>query len=150
MATVPNQKIIHVHREKTNKNFIQLDKYNFTKAYRDMSNTPAALGLYIWLVGNKDGYTFEFSPQSIENQLGMAKTSCQGAFKKLVELGYLVQRNENSNQFDFYEVSVLDGKLERKRLVSEEMINFEELTEEAGNEEIETHFPLAKPGKFEF
>ena len=150
MATVQNQRIIHVHREKANKNFIQLNKYNFTKAYRDMSNTPAALGLYIWLVGNKDGYTFEFSPQSIENQLGMAKTSCQGAFKKLVELGYLVQRNENSNQFDFYEVTILDGKTDRRRLVSEEMINFDELTEESGNKEIETHFPLAKPGKFEF
>lgn len=150
MATVPNQKIFRIHREKTENNFIQLNKYNFTKAYRDMSKTPAALGLYIWLVGNKNNYTFEFSPQAIENQLGMAKASCHGAIKKLIDLGYLVEKNENSNQYDFYEVTTLDGKLERRHLVSEEVINFDELTEESENEESKTQFPIAKPGKFEF
>jgi hypothetical protein len=147
--TVPNQRVFVIHREDKGGNFIAINKLNYSKAYRDMSKAPAALGLYIWLVGNQDKYQFAFSPQAIENQLGMATNSCHGAVKRLIELGYLVQRNENSNQYDFYEVSVLDGKLERKRLVSEEMINFEDLLDESEEEKSEIPFPI-KPGKFEF
>lgn len=146
IQTVPNQNVCKIHREPIGKNFISINKLNYSKAYRDMSKSPAALGLYIWLVGNQDGYKFAFSPQAIENQLGMARSSCHGAVKKLEELGYLVRQNENSNMLDFYEVSVLDAKMERKT-VEAEMLNFEDMP--APNAQPST-LPIAKPGEFHF
>jgi len=122
--TVPNQRIFVIHREDKGNNFIAINKSNFSKAYRDMSKTPAALGLYIWLVGNQDKYKFAFSTQAIENQLGMARSSCHGAVDRLIELGYLVQREE-SNVYDFYEVTTKDKEMNRK-MVEDEMIIFED------------------------
>ncbi len=122
-------------------NFISLNKENYTKAYRDMSNSSAALALYIWFVGNKDNYSFALSPQAIENQLGMARSSYHGAIKKLVELGYLVKKDENSNRYDFYEVSRFDGKIERKMVESEALI-FEGT--------MPTQPPVPKSNKFGF
>ena len=141
IATVPNQNIIVIHREPVGKNFIQISKENYSKAYRDMSKNSAALGLYIWLVGNQDKYKFGFSPQAIENQLGMARSSCHGAVKKLVELGYLVPR-EDSNIYDFHEVTVIEKEMNR-RMVESEMIIFEDLTEPS-------EIPQPKKGAFTF
>ena len=139
--TVPHQKVVKVHREPTGKNFISISKENYSKAYRDMSNSSSALALYIWLVGNKDNYTFALSPEAIENQIGMARSSYNGAVKKLIDLGYLVRKDEKSNVYDFYEVTRLDGKIERKAVESE-MIIFEDLPQE--------NVPLVKHGEFTF
>ncbi len=144
--TVPNQRILVVHREPIGSNFISINKYSYTKAYRDMSNSSASLGLYIWLVGNQDKYKFALSPQAIENQLGMAASSYHGAIKRLEDLGYLVKR-ENSNIYDFYENSQKIKTMDRSRLVESEMLNFEDMpspTEEKEN------FPIAKKGEFQF
>ena len=137
--TVPNQKIYLVHREPNGNNFISVSKESFSKAYRDMSKTPSALGLYIWLVGNKDKYQFAFSPQAVENHLGMARSSCHGAIKKLIDLGYLVPR-EDSNICDFYEVST---KKNDRKMVESEMIIFDDTPAP-----IET--PKSKPEIFTF
>lgn len=146
IETVPNQRMYVVHREAIGKNFISISKLNYSKAYRDMSSSSAALGLYIWLVGNQDKFKFAFSPQAIENQLGMARSSCHGAVKRLEELGYLVPRSESSNVYDFYEVSILDEELEQKA-PEDDMLNYESPT--APTEEVPS-FPIAKPGNFEF
>lgn len=137
--TSPNQNIYVVHRENIGKNFISINKENYSKAYRDMSSIPSALGLYIWLVGNQNNYKFAFSPQAIENQMGMARSSCHGAVRKLVELGYLVQREE-SNVYDFYEIS---RKKHDRKPVESEMIIFDEAPSQC-------EAPKAKPGDFEF
>ncbi|MBE6667580.1 MAG: MarR family transcriptional regulator [Ruminococcaceae bacterium] len=137
--TVPNQNVYVVHREPVGNNFIQINKSNYSKAYRDMSKSPAALGLYIWLVGNQDKFKFAFSPQAIENQLGMARSSCHGAIRRLEELGYLVQR-ENSNIYDFYEVT---GKKIDRKIVESEMLIFDEMPAQC-------EAPKAKPGEFTF
>ena len=136
-TTVPNQHVYVIHREKTKGSFIQIDKENFSKAYRDMSKSSAALGLYIWLVGNKDNFIFAFSPQAIENQLGMARSSCHGAVKKLEELGYLVRR-PNSNYYDFYEETKLN--IDRKK-VDSDMIIFDQMTAPIENLEAELTAP---------
>ena len=146
IETVPNQHIYIVHREPIGNNFISINKYNFTKAYRDMSKTPAALGLYIWLVGNQDKYRFAFSPQAIENQLGMPKNSARDAVKRLESLGYIVPR-ENSNVYDFYECSQTIKTMDRGRLVEAEMLNFEEMPSPT---EDDTPAPIAKQGDFSF
>ena len=145
IETVPNQHVFVIHREDKGSSFIAINKHNFSKAYRDMSSTPSALGLYIWLVGNQDKYRFAFSPQAIENQMGMARSSCHGAVKKLEDLGYLLPR-EDSNICDFYEVTTKDNKMNRK-LVEAEMLNFEDMPSQSETEE---SFPRAKQGDFQF
>lgn len=139
--TVPNQRVFVIHREDKGNNFIAINKLNFSKAYRDMSKTPAALGLYIWLVGNQDKYKFAFSPQAIENQMGMARSSCHDAVKRLIDLGYIVP-HEDSNVCDFYEVTTKEKEMNRK-IVEGETISFEEIP-------TEPTAPPAKPGEFHF
>ena len=138
--SVPNQYSIKIHREPILKgsSFIQIGKESFAKAYQKMSRAPGALALYVWLVGNKDNYKFEFSPQAVLNHLGMAISTTHGAVKRLKEEGYLVQRAE-STTCDFYEVARENGSVK---------------TEERETEDEECDFPspvvLAKPGEFLF
>lgn len=120
--TVPNQSTVKIHREETGNNFIAISKHSFSMAYQNMSNSSAALGLYIWFVGNKDNYSFALSPQAIYNQLGMARSSYNGAMKKLIELKYLVKR-ENSNIYDFYEISKSDASSDSETAETKEKIS---------------------------
>ncbi len=70
-------------------------------AYKDLNAT--ALVLYLYLAGNKDGFTLALSPQAIHAETGMPLSTCKDQIKKLIQKGYLVPRGENSNQYDFYE-----------------------------------------------
>lgn len=101
--TVPHQKVVKIHRENVDRNFIQISKDNFYNAYQDLNST--ATMLYLYLAGNKDGYDLAFSPEAVKNSLGMPTTTCRDQFKKLLEKGYLTQRKPNSNIFDFHEIA---------------------------------------------
>lgn len=100
--TVPNQKIITIHREKVTHPFVYMTRENMVNAYKDLNAT--ALYFYMLLASNKDNYQFAFSPKAVCGMFGMPKTTCQDQFKKLVEKGYIVQRKEGSNLYDFYEI----------------------------------------------
>lgn len=136
----PNQYRIKIHREPIPKgsSFIQISKENFAKAYQQMSRAPGALALYVWLVGNQNNYAFEFSPQAVFNQLGMAISTTHGAVNRLREEGYLVRREE-STTFDFYEVAQQSGANQNA---------------ERESKDEESDFPSpelkAKPGEFSF
>ena len=104
-ATVPNQKVVHVNRdmpEKNEGNFLLIKKENLYGAYRDLNAT--ALCLYLYLAGNMNGFNLAFSPKAIHNEMGLPESTCRDQFKVLVNKGYLVRRNENSNVYDFYEI----------------------------------------------
>ena len=49
-----------------------------------------------------DNYVVEFSPTHIETKYGFPKSTARDHFNKLIEKGYLVRKNENSNMYDFY------------------------------------------------
>lgn len=98
--TVPNQRMIQVHREKTARDFLGIKNENWQAAARDLG--PTALLLYLYFAANKDNYSFALSPAAIKNQIGMARSTYNDQFHKLVEKGYLVQRNGNT--YDFYEI----------------------------------------------
>ena len=104
MHTVPNQKVITVHTEKCERDFIQIKKENFANAFKILGGSYTAIYLYICLAGNKEGYKFAYSPKAIANQFGMPETTARDQLKKLVECGFLVQKHEGSNQYDFYQV----------------------------------------------
>lgn len=102
MNTVPNQKIIITHKETYQDNFIRIRKDYLANAYKIL-DSYAAVYLYICFAGNKDGYQFAFSPKAIANQFGMPASTVKDQIKKLIECGFLVQRHEGSNIYDFYE-----------------------------------------------
>lgn len=137
--TYPHQYKIKINRTPSRgKDFIQIDKTVFAQAYQKMSRAPGALALYVWLVGNKDGYPLDFSPAAVLKQLGMPISTTHGAVARLKKEGFLVKR-ENSATHDFFEIA-------REDLVPKE------IEEEMEDEECDDPSPVfrAKPGEFTF
>lgn len=100
--TVPNQKVVHVNRQKCDKNFLQIRKDIWYAANKDLG--PYGLQLYLYIAGNRDGFDFALSQEAAERDAGITKTTFHKYVKVLIEKGYLVPRKENSNIYDFYEV----------------------------------------------
>ena len=101
-ATVPNQKVVHVNRQKCDKNFLQISKENWYAANKDLE--PHGLQLYLYIAGNMDGFNLALSQEAAEQEAGIKKTSFHKYVNLMIEKGYLVPRKENSNIFDFYEI----------------------------------------------
>ena len=102
MATAPNQRKVVVHREKCERDFLQIKKENWFAANKDLE--PYGLQVYLYLAGNRDGFTLELSQEAAEREAGIKKTSFHKYVNLMIEKGYLVPRKENSNVYDFYEV----------------------------------------------
>ena len=100
--TVPNQKVVHVNRQKCDKNFLQISKENWYAANKDLE--PYGLQLYLYIAGNRDGFDLALSQEAAEREAGIKKTSYHKYVNLMIEKGYLVPRKENSNVYDFYEV----------------------------------------------
>ena len=100
-ATVPNQKVVHVNRQKCDKNFLQISKENWYAVNKDLG--PYGLQLYLYIAGNKDGFDLALSQEAAEQEAGIKKTTYHSYVKALIAKGYLVPRKENSNIYDFYE-----------------------------------------------
>lgn len=101
-STVPNQKVVHVNRQKCDKNFLQISKENWYAANKALS--PYGLQLYLYIAGNKDGFDLALSQEAAEQEAGIKRTSFHKYVNLMIEKGYLVPRKENSNIFDFYEI----------------------------------------------
>ena len=105
--TVPNQKVVHVHRDMPDKNkkegnFLLIKKENWYAANKDLE--PYGLQLYLYIAGNRDGFDFALSQEAAEREAGIKKASYHKYVNLMIEKGYLVPRKENSNVYDFYEV----------------------------------------------
>lgn len=101
-ATVPNQKVVHVNRQKCDKNFLQISKENWYAANKDLE--PYGLQLYLYIAGNKDGFDLALSQEAAEQEAGIKRTSFHKYVNLMIAKGYLVPRKENSNIYDFYEI----------------------------------------------
>lgn len=102
--TVANQKVAHIHRDMPDKkegNFLQIKKENLYAAYQDLN--AHGLAVYLYLAGNKDGFDLAISPAAIHQGFGMPESTARDKIKLLIEKGYLVQKKEGSNIYDFYE-----------------------------------------------
>lgn len=100
-VSVPNQKMITVHREKPLKNFLGIKNENWMLASRLLG--PYGLQIYLYLAANADGWEMAFSPKAVELDTGLKQSTCRDHLKDLVKFGYLVQRREGSTYYDFYE-----------------------------------------------
>ena len=101
-ATVPHQKVIHINRQKCDKNFLQISKEHWYAANKDLE--PYGLQLYLYIAGNRDGFDLALSQEAAEQEAGIKKTSYHKYVKVMIEKGYLIQRKDGSNIYDFYEV----------------------------------------------
>ena len=103
-VTVPNQKVVQVHRDMPKEGesgFLMVKKANLFRAYNDLGYP--GVYLYLYMVGNKDKYTFGLSPSAINKAIGMPDSTCSDQIKKMIEKGYLVPQKEGSNYYHFYE-----------------------------------------------
>ena len=91
--SVPNQKIVKVHKFKYNSHFLQIGISEWQEAIKSMCQSEFAL--YLYLAGNADGFNLELSQKAFENATGYKKSSYHDAFKKLERLGYLIQIQGN-------------------------------------------------------
>ena len=98
--TVPNQRLIAIHRERAASDFLGIKNSNWQAAARDLG--AHALMLYLYFASNANGYTLALSPAAIRQAVGMPQSTYRDQFTKLIDRGYLVQRGE-SNTYDFYE-----------------------------------------------
>ena len=100
--TVPNQRIIKIHKDNKQKDpFVSLNLDTIASVYKDLGSAYAFY-FYLCLCGNADGFSLEFSPQYFKDRFGLPISTTHDQFKKLLAKGYLVQKKENSNIYDFY------------------------------------------------
>lgn len=95
--SVPNQKIVKVHKSKYNSHFLQIGISEWQEAIKAMCQSEFAL--YLYLAGNADGFNLELSQKAFENATGYKKSSYHDALKKLERLGYLIQMQGNIWEF---------------------------------------------------
>ena len=93
MPTVPNQRRVIIHREKCERDFLQIKKENWFAANKDLE--PYGLQVYLYLAGNRDGFNLELSQEAAEREAGIKKTS----FHKYVNLMQHTRKCRESRTF---------------------------------------------------
>ena len=105
--SVPNQKVVYIHKRKYTGNFLQIGIDEMRLAQQQM--TYCEFVLYLYLAGNADGFKLELSQQAFENATGYKKTAYHNAVNKLIELGYLTQ--SYNYHYEFHNTHVRSSKL---------------------------------------
>ena len=95
--SVPNQRIVKIHKPKYRENFLQIGIDEWQAAVKVM--TKCEFALYLYLAGNTDGFNLELSRQAFENATGYKKTAYNDAVNKLIQLGYIVHKGGNFYHF---------------------------------------------------
>ena len=129
--TFPNQRVITINRESAKSDFLGIKNENWQAAARDLG--AHALMLYMYLASNANGYNLALSPAAISQAIGMPRSTYHDQFAKLINRGYLVQKNGNG--FDFFEVPQLRVVYESttQNSVSEDGQNFAECASDDNN-----------------
>ncbi|MBQ7236953.1 MAG: hypothetical protein IJX03_07390 [Clostridia bacterium] len=97
--TYPHQRVVNIHREPINLDFLGIKNENWQAAARDLK--PFGCMLYLYLAANKNNFKLALSPAAVRQAIGMAQSTYRDQFNILLEKGYLVQTGGNT--FDFFE-----------------------------------------------
>lgn len=103
MQTVPNQRIMVIHREKPEKDFLQIKNENWHNFLIHTQNDYPALVLYLYLAANANNYSFALSPRAVEEATGLPRSTFYKKLKILVDKGYIIEGK--SNILHFYEAT---------------------------------------------
>lgn len=98
--TFANQKTVCIHKDKCDKNFLQIQNEHWRYAGRELKY--GTFKLYLELAGNNNGFKYRLSKSGSETNLGISKNVYYRAVEELIEKGYLVEANGNT--YDFYTV----------------------------------------------
>ena len=98
MVTYPNQKVVHINKPQYIKNFLQVGIDEWQAAAKNLS--AATFKVYLYLASNANGFDLALSPQAIEEQIGVSKSSYHRAIKELTDNGYIT--NFQGNIYNFY------------------------------------------------
>ena len=89
IVTYPHQRVINIHREPINTDFLGIKNENWQAAARDLK--PFGCMLYLYLAANRDNFKLALSPAAVRQAIGMAQSTYRDQFNILLEKGYLVQ-----------------------------------------------------------
>ena len=104
--TVPNEKIIKCGAEGKApcdefNIYAKINKEAMFDAIDDL--TPTTFQVWLYLASQTKNYTFAFSPVAVSQETHITKRSLQEGIRVLIEKKYLIQREDGSNIYDFYE-----------------------------------------------
>lgn len=97
MTIYPNQKVITIHKDECNSDFLQINNLNWQIACSYLTYT--AFKLYLYLASNKNGYMFALSYEAINNAIPMSRKSYDKAIGELKVCGYL--KHVEGNDWEF-------------------------------------------------
>ena len=103
----PNQRSITTHKAKTDNECKEnyYAKINLNALQKAMSSlTPKAFELWIYLSKNQDNHFFWLSKVDFLSWSNVKSTSYYEAFNELKQNGYLIEKKDGNNQYDFYEI----------------------------------------------
>lgn len=99
----PNQKMVTVKREKSSeKNYFRINNDSFFAAVKNL--TPSATIIYCFLINSKDGFQYPLSSAVVKDITGYSRSTYNRAIKELIEKGYLVQPDQEVNNWVLYEM----------------------------------------------
>lgn len=96
--SVPNQKIVKINKPQYTDSFLTVGIDEWQKAYQELRQ-PSAFALYLYLAGNRDGFSLELSQEAIKNSLGISKSTYHRAIDELIDKGYLAEVSGNLLEF---------------------------------------------------
>ena len=102
MNRTPNSKDIRINRYRVGRDKPFLCSYIEPLMLAMRTLTPRAFEVYIYLLGNKNGYVLNYSPQHISEVTGMCLETARKAFKELEETEYLIPTAGRKSFYDFY------------------------------------------------
>ena len=97
--TYPNQKIVTIHKEPLNGNYLGINKDVLFEACKRL--TPYEFMMYIYLACNRDNYKLRLSQSAVNSAIGMPRSTYYDQVKNIINKGYLVENQ--GNRYDFYE-----------------------------------------------
>lgn len=104
----PNQKEITVHKEPCDLEniYTKINKKAMFQAMKNYSGRKApSFELWCYIASSQPGRVFVLSPEAIKTEIGMKEDAYRNAVNNLIDDGYLVLKNDETNtRFDFYEI----------------------------------------------
>ena len=107
MYTVENQRTITTNKEPCSKKSAAeyYTAINLNALQLAMSSlSPNAFKMWVYLGKNQNNYTFALSKVDTLKWCGFSQGTYSTVFKELKGKGYLVERQDGSKHFDFYEI----------------------------------------------
>ena len=83
--TVPNQRLVAIHRERASSDFLGIKNSHWQAAARDLG--AHALMLYLYFASNANGFMLALSPAAIRQAVGMPSSTYRDQFVRLQVCG---------------------------------------------------------------